>query len=68
MEVIGGVAFLAVLLGFLVFWVWSLVDAIRVSDDSAFRAGSKVIWVIVIAVTGLIGSVVYLVMGRPRTA
>ena len=68
MEVIGGVAFVAVLLGFLVFWVWSLVDAIRVSDDSAFRAGSKVIWVIVIAVTGLIGSVVYLVMGRPRTA
>ena len=68
MEVIGGMAFLAVLLGFIVFWVWSLVDAIRVPDDSAFRAGSKVIWVIVIAVTGFIGSVVYLVMGRPRTA
>ena len=68
MEVIGGMAFLAVLLGFIVFWVWSLVDAIRVPDDSAFRAGSKVIWVIVIAVTGLIGSIVYLAMGRPRTA
>ena len=68
MEVIGGMAFLAVLLGFLVFWVWSLVDAVRVPDESAFRAGSKVIWVIVIAVTGLIGSVVYLAVGRPRTA
>ena len=68
MEVIGGVAILAVILGFLVFWVWSLVDAIRVPDDSAFRAGSKVIWVLVIAITGLIGSVVYLAMGRPRTA
>ena len=68
MEVIGGMAFLAVLLGFIVVWVWSLVDAIRVPDDSAFRAGSKVIWVIVIAVTGLIGSIVYLAMGRPRTA
>ena len=68
MEAIGGVAFLLVLLGFLVFWVWSLVDAVRVPDDSAFRAGSKVIWVIVIALTGLIGSVVYLVMGRPRAA
>ena len=68
MEAIGGVAFLAVLLGFLVLWVWSLVDAVRVPDDSAFRAGSKVIWVIVIAVTGLIGSIVYLVVGRPRTA
>lgn len=40
MEWIGGMAFLAVVLGFLVFWVWSLVDAIRVPDDSAFRAGS----------------------------
>ena len=68
MEVVGGVAFLLVLLGLLGFWVWSLVDAVRVPDDSAFRAGSKVIWVIVIALTGLIGSVVYLVMGRPRTA
>ena len=68
MEAVGGVAFLLVLLGFLVFWVWSLVDAIRVPDDSAFRAGSKVIWVIVIAVTGFIGSAVYLVVGRPRTA
>ena len=68
MEAIGGVAILALILGFLVFWVWSLVDAIRVPDDSAFRAGSKVIWVIVIALTGLIGSIVYMVMGRPRTA
>lgn len=68
MEVIGGVAILAAVLGFLVFWVWSLVDTIRVPDDSAFRAGSKVIWVIVIALTGIIGSIVYMVMGRPRTA
>ena len=68
MEVVGGMAFLAVLLGFVGFWVWSLVDAIRVPDDSAFRAGSKVVWVIVIAVTGFIGSVVYLAMGWPRTA
>ncbi len=68
MEVIGGLVFLAVLLGFLALWVWSLVDAIRVADDSDFRAGSKVIWVVVIAITGLIGSVVYLAVGRPRAA
>ncbi len=68
MEVIGGLVFLVVLLGFLALWVWSLVDAIRVADDSAFRAGSKVIWVVVIAITGLIGSAVYLAVGRPRPA
>ncbi len=68
MEAIGGLGILAVILGFSVLWVWSLVDAVRVPDDSPFRAGSKVIWVLVIALTGLIGSVVYLVVGRPRTA
>jgi hypothetical protein len=64
---LGGLLVLSVLLGFGVFWVWSLVDAIR-ADDSAFRAGSKVVWVVVIAVTGFIGSLVYLAVGRPRTA
>lgn len=68
MEAIGGAAFLLVLLGFIVFWVWSLVDAVRVPDDSAFRAGSKVVWVVVIALTGFIGSLIYLAVGRPRTA
>jgi len=59
---------LLIVLGFIAFWIWSLVDAVRVTDESSFRAGSKVIWVLVIAVTGFIGSVVYLAVGRPRTA
>jgi uncharacterized membrane protein len=67
-SALGGVLFLSVLLAFAVFWIWTLVDAIRVPDDSAFRAGSKLVWVVVIAVTGFIGSIVYLVVGRPRTA
>ncbi len=65
---LGGIVLLLILLGFLAFWIWSLVDAIRVPDESAFRAGSKVIWVVVIAVTGFIGSIVYLAVGRPRAA
>ena len=68
MEVLGGVLFLLVLLGLVAFWVWSLVDLVRLGDESRLRAGSKVIWVIVIAMTGLIGSVVYLAVGRPRPA
>ncbi|MGI8806536.1 MAG: PLDc N-terminal domain-containing protein [Acidimicrobiales bacterium] len=65
---LGGMLILSVLLAGLVFWIWSLVDAIRVPDESAFRAGSKVVWVVVIAVTGFIGSIVYLAVGRPRPA
>lgn len=65
---LGGMLILSVLLAAGVFWIWSLVDAIRVPDESAFRAGTKVVWVVVIAVTGFIGSVVYMAIGRPRTA
>ena len=64
---LGGMLILAVLLAAGVFWIWSLVDAIRV-PESAFRAGTKVVWVVVIAVTGFIGSLVYMAVGRPRPA
>jgi hypothetical protein len=30
-----------------------------------FRAGNKLIWVLVIVVGGIIGSIVYLAVGRP---
>jgi hypothetical protein len=41
------------------------VDAIKVPDESMFRAGSRIIWVLVILLTGFIGAVIYLVVGRP---
>ena len=65
---LGGMLLLGVLLAAIGFWVWTLVDAIRVPDDSAYRAGTKVLWVVLIAITGFIGSVIYMAMGRPRTA
>ena len=65
---VGGILILSILLATIGVWIWSLVDAIRVPDDSAYRAGSKVVWVVVIALTGLIGSAVYWVVGRPRAA
>ncbi len=66
-SALGGMFLLLLLLAAIGFWVWSLVDAVRVPDDS-YRAGSKVVWVLVIALTGFIGSIVYLLAGRPRTA
>lgn len=62
-------AFLVVFLLFfvanLVLVIWALVDAIRVPDDSMFKAGNKLVWVIVIVFTGFIGAIVYLATGRP---
>jgi Phospholipase_D-nuclease N-terminal len=53
--------------GFVV-WVWALVDIVKVPDDSSFRAGNKLIWVLVIVFTGVVGAIVYLIVGRPSSA
>ena len=52
---------------YIVLFVYALVDAIRVPDDSMYQAGSKLIWVLVILLAPIVGSIVYLVIGAPRT-
>ncbi len=47
-------------------WIYALVDAVKVPDDSMYRSGNKLIWVLVILLAPvLIGPIVYLVVGRP---
>jgi hypothetical protein len=47
-------------------WIWSLVDALRFSDQRWVTAGqSKVLWVILIVLLGLLGSLLYVVVARP---
>jgi len=49
--------------------VYALVDAIRVPDDSMYRAGNKLIWVVVICLLPVfVGPLVYLAVGSPRSA
>ena len=51
-----------------ILWVYALVDAIRVPDDSMYRAGNKLIWVLVILLAPVvIGPAVYLAVGSPQT-
>ena len=61
------VAALTVLIaiGAFVFWIWALVDAIRVPDDSRFRAGNKLLWVIVLVFLHVVGAIIYVAVGRP---
>jgi hypothetical protein len=56
---------LALGLAALVFWIWAIVDVVKVPDDSMFKAGNKLIWVLVIVFAGVIGAIIYLVVGRP---
>jgi hypothetical protein len=48
-----------------VVWIWALVDCIQVPDDTMYRSGTKLIWVLVIVFATFIGAVVYLAIGRP---
>lgn len=47
------------------FWIWMLVDAIQVPADQYYKGGSKVTWVLVIALLQALGALVYLLAGRP---
>ena len=45
----------------LIFWIWTIVDAVknpRLSDNT------RLVWILVIVFTGVIGSLIYLVAGR----
>ena len=47
--------------------VYALVDAIRVPDDSMYRAGNKLIWVLVIVLLPFfVGPLIYLLVGAPQ--
>ena len=47
--------------------VYALVDAIRVPDDSMYRAGTKLIWVLVIVLLPVfVGPLIYLFVGAPQ--
>jgi hypothetical protein len=65
MEAVFGI-FMLFFIANIVMVIWALVDAIRVPDDSMYKAGNKLIWVLVIVLTGLIGAIIYLVVGRPE--
>jgi Phospholipase_D-nuclease N-terminal len=49
-----------------VLWIWMLVDAVQVPDDRFYRSGSKVVWIVVIAVLQVFGALAYLIAGRPE--
>ena len=54
---------LLVALPITVLWIWALLDCITKEPDTG---NSKLVWVIVIAVTGIVGAGLYLVVRRPQ--
>ncbi len=62
-----GFMLVAVLLGIisLVIWIWALVDAIQ---NTALDGTLRLVWVLVIVFTGIIGAAIYLLIGRSGRA
>jgi len=59
---------LVALVGLVTFVVWivALVDALRINEREWNRAGqSKLLWVLLIALLGVIGAILYFAMARP---
>ena len=46
-----------------VFWIWMLIDC---ATKESSQGNDKVVWIIVIALTHLIGAVIYLLVRRPQ--
>ena len=61
--VFGCVAFL-IAIASLVFWIWMLVDCVQ--RDFGTDNNEKVVWILVIVLTGIIGALIYFFVGRSR--
>jgi len=56
------IGLLITLLGF-VFWLWMLIHAIT---NKGLSDGEKILWVLVIILLPLVGSIIYFFIGRPK--
>jgi hypothetical protein len=64
MDGVFGLFVLVWLVGVVVM-IWALIDCIKVPDDSMYRAGNKLIWVLVILFANVVGAIIYFAVGRP---
>ena len=60
---IGSLLMGAVSIGGTVLWIWMLVDVLQKEVD---EQNTKLIWVLVIVLTGWIGALIYLFVRRPE--
>lgn len=67
-AVIGVIIILLIGLAATAFWIWAIVDVVKVPDDSMFKTGNKLVWVLVVVLAQVIGAIIYLVVGRPSSA
>ena len=55
--------FLVIGIGGTIFWIWMLVDCVTKEPS---EGNDKLIWILVIVLTGWIGALIYLIARRPK--
>ena len=66
---IGGIEILLIFfalvigLGGMVFWIWMLIDC---ATKESNEGNEKIAWIVIIAVTQIIGALIYLIIRRPK--
>jgi hypothetical protein len=63
MGCVGMAIFGIIALAVLAFWIWMLIDAIRRTPS---EGNTKLIWILVIILAGIIGALVYFFVQRPK--
>lgn len=46
-----------------VLWIWMLIDCVTKESD---QGNTKIVWVLVIALTHVLGALIYLIVRRPQ--
>ena len=61
----GGMMLVAIILSVLslILWIWALIDAI---GNPSLNPTERLIWVLVILLTNMLGAILYLLIGRNR--
>jgi hypothetical protein len=60
-----GLFFIVLFVSTIALVIVTLVDVVRMPNDASFKTGTQIVWVLVILLGGVIGAVVYLIVGRP---
>lgn len=62
-EVLVVLVVIGIAIAAVVFWIWMLIDCATKEPN---EGNTKVVWVIVIAITGIIGAAIYYFVRRPQ--
>ena len=61
MDALFALLFLALALGAMVLWIWSIIDC---ATNEPNEGNEKVVWIIIIVVLGILGTLLYLALRR----